>query len=77
MNKIKSIGLSLTILVVLGAGNVVYAANSPANPTIQMRDGDPIDSHNPQNKGLKTPHSTRKEAAKRLKQEHQEQEQEQ
>jgi len=77
MNKIRNIGLSLTILVALGAGNIVYAATSPANPTIQMREGNPIDSHNPQNKGLKTPHSTRKEAAKRLKQGHQQQQQQQ
>jgi hypothetical protein len=64
-NRNISIGLCLTILVAFGAGNAL-AATSPDNPG---------HAKNPQNKGLKTPHSSRKEAAKRLKpvyqQEHQ------
>ena len=64
-NKL-AIGLCLTILVALDGVNVVHAkgaATSPANP---MSAGDPVQTHNPHNKGLKSPHSARKEAAKRL-----------
>jgi hypothetical protein len=67
---IISIGLVLPILVALVAGNVSYVA-TPAAASQE----NPGHAKNPQNKGLKTPHSTRKEAAKRLKQGHLQQEQ--
>jgi hypothetical protein len=73
-NKL-AMGLSLTILVALWGGGIAHAkgaATSPANP---MSAGDPVQTQNPHNKGLKSPHSARKEAAKRLRpayqQEHQ------
>ena len=69
-NKL-ALGLCLTILVALGVGNVAHAksaADSPANP---ISAGDPVQTHNPQNKGLKSPHSARKQAAKRLRLGHQ------
>ncbi len=71
-NRNISIGLGLTILVALVAGNVSYAA-TPAAASQE----NPGHAKNPQNKGLKTPHSTRKEAAQRLKQGHLQQQQQQ
>jgi hypothetical protein len=65
-NKLFVTGLSLIILVALGAMNMAHAkktADSAANP---ISAGDPVQTHNPQNKGLKAPHSARKTAAKRL-----------
>ncbi len=65
-------GLCLAILVALGGGNVAHAqgaATSPPNPTSNR---DPVQSHNSRQK---TPHSARKESAKRLKKHHQQEQQ--
>lgn len=67
--SVISIGLILPILVALVAGNVSYAA-APA-PAKSVANREPVQSNNPHYKGLKTPHSSRKDAAKRLKSVHQ------
>ncbi|MBK8814895.1 MAG: hypothetical protein IPN42_05020 [Methylococcaceae bacterium] len=63
-------GLSMSALLTVLGGNVALAkgGNSTQNPT---HNGDPVQSHNKSNKGLKTPHSARKQAAKRLQAHHQ------
>jgi hypothetical protein len=68
-------GLCLTILVAFGGGNVALAKSPAASPTNPTSNGDPVQTHNKQNKGLKSPHSARKAAAKRLKVEHQQEHQ--
>jgi len=70
MKKINvAMGLSLTILVALYGGGVAQAVqgNHSQNPAGVS---DPIASQNPNYKGIKSPHSSRKEAAKRLKMAH-------
>ena len=73
-NKL-AIGLSLTILIALGMWNVAYAKSASTSPSNTKSVVDPIQTNNTQYKGLKSPHSSRKDAAKRLKvgyqQEHQ------
>ena len=71
-NKL-AMGLSLTILVALWGGGIAYAAGAPSQNPAGV--GDPIAAQNPHYKGLKTPHSSRKAAAKRLKVAHQKQHQ--
>jgi hypothetical protein len=68
-NKLAK-GVSLAILFAFLVGGVALAksVNSAQNPT---NNGDPVQSHNASNKGLKSPHSARKQAAKRLKVIHQ------
>ena len=72
-NKL-AMGLSLTILVALYGGGVAQAVqgNHSQNPAGVS---DPIASQNLHNKGIKSPHSSRKTAAKRLKVAHQQQHQ--
>ena len=65
-NKL-AIGLSLTILIASGMGNVAYAKIASAPPSNTQTIVDPIQTNNTQYKGLKSPHSSRKDAAKRLK----------
>ena len=65
-NKL-AIGLSLTILIALGMGNVAYAKSASISPSNTKSVVDPIQTNNTQYKGLKSPHSSRKDAAKRLK----------
>ena len=62
-----AIGLSLTILIALGIGNVAYAKSASTSPSNTKSVVDPIQTNNTQYKGLKSPHSSRKDAAKRLK----------
>ena len=72
-NKLAK-GLSLTILVAICGSGIAQAVqgNHSQNPAGVS---DPIASQNPHYKGIKSPHSSRKDAAKRLKvgyrQEHQ------
>jgi hypothetical protein len=68
-NKL-AMGLSLAILFAFLGGGVALAkgGNATQNPA---NNGDPVQSHNQHNKGLKSPHSARKQAAKRLKVIHQ------
>jgi hypothetical protein len=66
------VGLLMTILVAFLGGEVVLAGTVPNNPTSK---GDPIQTNNKHNKGLKSPHSARKQAAKRLRVGHQQQHQ--
>jgi hypothetical protein len=61
-------GLSLTLLVAVGSGGLVQAKNAGGAHNV---DGDRIETQNSQYKGLKSPHSSRKEAANRLKVHHQ------
>jgi hypothetical protein len=68
-------GLCLAILVALGGGNVALAKGAAASPTNPTGNGDPVQTHNTHNKGLKSPHSARKKAAKRLKVVHQQEHQ--
>ena len=72
-NKIAK-GLLLTILVALCGGVVAQSVQgAPSqNPTGVS---EPIVGQNPHYKGLKSPHSSRKAAAKRLKVAHQQQHQ--
>ena len=72
-NKLAK-GLSLTILIALCGGGVAQAVQgAPSQNPAGV--GNPIALQNPHYKGLKSPHSSRKNAAKRLKvgyqQEHQ------
>jgi hypothetical protein len=62
-------GLCLTILVGLAGGGLAHAKG--ASTESQMKIGDPMPSKNSNFKGIKSPHSSRKEAAKRLKVIHQ------
>ena len=72
-NKLAK-GLSLTILIALCGGGVVQAVQgAPSKNPAGV--GDPIASQNPHYKGIKAPHSSRKEAARRLKRTHLQQEQ--
>ncbi len=66
--KIWATGMSLTVLVAMLGGNVVtaQAATTVAAPN-PVALGNPVQSNNAQFKGLKSPHSSRKAAAKRLK----------
>jgi hypothetical protein len=74
-NKRLAFGLSLMILIAFSGNGLVMAkggaATQPARNNI-----DPVESQNTNDKGLKSPQSARKQAAKRLKQDYQ-QEQEQ
>jgi hypothetical protein len=63
---IISTGLALSILIALVAGNVSYAAPAPT-PANSVSQGDPVQTKNTHKKSLKSPHSSRKAAAKRLK----------
>ena len=65
-NKL-AIGLSLTILIALAMWNVAYAKSATTPPSNTKSVVDPIQTNNTQYKGLKSPHSSRKDAAKRLK----------
>ena len=65
--NIVSIGLSLTILIALGMGNVAYSKTASTSSSNTKSVVDPIQTNNTQYKGLKSPHSSRKDAAKRLK----------
>jgi hypothetical protein len=70
MNRSKLVkGLCLTILVGLSGGGLVYAKG--ASSETPMSHGDPVTPQNSELKGLKSPHSSRKSAAKRLKVVHQ------
>ena len=62
-----AIGLSLTILIAAGIGNVAYAKSASNSTSNTKSVVDPIQTNNTQYKGLKSPHSSRKDAAKRLK----------
>jgi hypothetical protein len=61
-------GLSTIVLVASLGGGVAQAKSADA---AAHTEGDRIETQNPQYKGLKAPHSARKEAAKRLKVDHQ------
>ncbi|MEI7995363.1 MAG: hypothetical protein WCH01_10725 [Methylococcaceae bacterium] len=73
-NKL-AIELSLTILIAVGMGNVAYAKSASTSPSNTKSVVDPIQTNNTQYKGLKSPNSSRKEAAKRLKVDHQQEHQ--
>lgn len=74
MKKNKFVlGLSLTILVSLMGGGVAYAVKATSQKPAGV--SDPIVGQNPHYKGIKSPHSSRKAAAKRLKVAHQKQHQ--
>jgi hypothetical protein len=73
-NKL-AIGLSLTILIAVGMGNVAYAKSASTSSSNTKSVVDPIQTNNTQYKGLKSPNSSRKEAAKRLKVDHQQEHQ--
>lgn len=62
--KIVSTGLALSVLIALVAGNVSYAA--AAAPAQSMANREPVQTRNTHKKALKSPHTSRKEAAKRL-----------
>ena len=68
-NKIVK-GLSLISLVVFCGAGIAEPLQSTASLNSEVA-GDPIASQNPHYKGLKSGHSSRKEAAKRLKVNHQ------
>jgi uncharacterized membrane protein len=57
-------GLILPILIALVAGNVSYAA--AAAPAQSMANREPVQTRNTHKKALKSAHTSRKEAAKRL-----------
>ena len=65
-------GLCLAILAGVGGGNVAHAQGPAASPTNPTGNRDPVQSHNSRQK---TPHSARKESAKRLKKHHQQEQQ--
>jgi hypothetical protein len=65
-NKL-AMGLSLTILVAFLGNGIVLAKGGVGSTHSQANQGDPVQTHNVQNKGLKSPHSARKQAGKRLK----------
>ena len=73
-NKL-AIGLSLTILIALGMGNVAYAKSASTSSSNTKSVVDPIQTNNTQYKGLKSPNSSRKDAAKRLKVDYQQEHQ--
>jgi len=64
-------GLSMTILLTVLTGGVALAKSGGASSQNTIKNDSPALSHNPSNKGLKSPHSARKQAAKRLRQAHQ------
>jgi Flp pilus assembly protein TadB len=70
-------GLSLTVLLAFGGGALAVAAphKKSRDAQIQSHKGDRIETQNPSYKGLKSPHSARKDAAKRLKVVHQQERQ--
>lgn len=73
-NKL-AMGLSLAILFALLGGGVALAKGGKTPSQTTANNGDPVQSHNQHNKGLKSPHSARKQAAKRLKVVHQQEHQ--
>jgi hypothetical protein len=73
--KKLAMGLSLAILFAFLGGGVALAKGSVTQSQNPTSNGDPVESHNTNNKGLKSPHSARKQAAKRLKLVHQQEHQ--
>lgn len=69
-NKL-AMGLSLAILFAFLGGSVALAKGGRTLSQNPTSNGDPVQSHNTHNKGLKSPHSARKQAAKRLRVLHQ------
>jgi hypothetical protein len=69
-NKL-AMGLSLTILVAFLGNGIALAKGGEGSSHNQTNQGDPIQTNNTYNKGLKSPHSARKQAGKRLRLIHQ------